>query len=129
MKYKLKNEIPHGLGCAKKLLELRGIKDVEYYLNVDELVLNDYLLLDNIVTGAECLKKHIDKKSNIFIIIDSDSDGYNSAAIMYMYIKSIDKDANVFYKMHDGKQHGIIIDMVPEDTDLLIVPDAGRFTA
>lgn len=125
MKYKLRQEISHDESCGIELLKIRGVENVESYLDIDELALNDPLLLDNIVTAAECLKKHIDKDSNIFIIVDSDSDGYNSAAIIYLYIKSISPEAKIEYGVHKGKHHGIITENVPENTDLLIVPDAG----
>ena len=45
--------------------------------------------------GAQTLLNHIKNKSNIFIQVDSDVDGFTSAAIMYLYIKKIDPEANV----------------------------------
>lgn len=124
MKYELKANLPHK-DYIYNILKERGVGDPQLYLNIDELVVNDFLLLDNIVTGVELLADHIRKKSNIFLIVDSDSDGYTSAAIIYLYIKSIDSEAKIDFGIHKGKQHGILIDMIPEDTNLLIVPDAG----
>lgn len=125
MKYNLKNDIPHTEDCGKLLLAARGIGDVEYYLHVDENCLNQALGLDNIVTACNTLAKHLENNGKIFIQIDSDADGYTSAAIVYLYIKAINPDAHIEWRVHDGKQHGIILDTVPEHTDLVIIPDAG----
>jgi len=32
---------------------------------------------------------------------------------------------NIFYQIHDGKQHGIILDKIPDDISLVVIPDAG----
>lgn len=125
MKYVLKNHIDHNANCGIELLKSRGIQDIPMYLNPTDACLNDYLLLDNIVAAVQCLKKHIDAQHKIFIQIDSDADGYTSSAIMYLYIKSIDPEANIVWRVHEGKQHGIICNSIPDDVDLVIIPDAG----
>lgn len=125
MKYKLKNDFPHDETCGVELLKERGVQDVNRYLNLDEFALNDFMDLDNIREAAALLQKHISNDSNIFLIVDSDSDGYNSAAILYLYIKDINPNAKIDFGVHEGKHHGIIVDNVPENTDLLIVSDAG----
>ena len=48
-----------------------------------------------------------------------------SSAMLYNYIKLNWPTADIAWKVHQGKQHGIIIDYIPEDTDLAIFPDAG----
>lgn len=32
---------------------------------------------------------------------------------------------NISYRIHDGKEHGIIVETIPEDVQLVVVPDAG----
>ncbi len=34
------------------------------------------------------------------------------------------KEENIIYRMHEGKQHGIIVETVPEECTLVIIPDA-----
>ena len=34
-------------------------------------------------------------------------------------------ESNIQYRIHTGKQHGVIVDSVPEDVKLVIIPDAG----
>lgn len=67
----------------------------------------------------------MNKKEKVFIQVDSDNDGITSAAIIYNYIKRYWPDAEIAYRMHTGKQHGVIVDTVPEDATLVIIPDAG----
>lgn len=97
MKYKLKQEIEHGAGCGKRLLMARGINqyDLESYLSPDKGLMYNYKGLDNIDIATATLKKHIDKDSNIFIQVDSDMDGFSSAALMYLYIKKLNPEAKI----------------------------------
>lgn len=53
------------------------------------------------------------------------SDGYISSAILVNYINKVFPNLPIHYMLHDGKQHGVIIEKVPKDTNLLIIPDAG----
>ena len=50
------------------------------YPSQDEIV--DPLKLDNIREGAQMLIKHVGQNDKIFIQVDSDCDGYTSAAIL-----------------------------------------------
>lgn len=55
----------------------------------------------------------------------SDADGYTSAAIFYNYFTTLYPMANIVYRVHEGKEHGLILDTVPVDTDVIVIPDAG----
>lgn len=104
----------------------RGIENWEQYLNLNEDCTHDFNLLDNIDKAVSCFINHIEKKSRIHIIVDSDVDGYTSASMVYRYIKHLGEDINVTYSLHTKKQHGISEDVeIPDDCELLIVPDAG----
>lgn len=128
MKYKLydkgKNDTSDVL---KEVLTNRGIDDYKKYMNLDNNVLLHYSYLDNIDKAIEMFMSHFDSKNKISILVDSDPDGYCSAAMMYMYIKEMDKDYPVEYIMHKrAKGHGLTEDIViPDDIKLLIIPDAG----
>ena len=108
----------------EQFLKERKISDLDRYLNPTREELYDFMLLDNIIQGANCLLKHIEQNGKIFLQPDADCDGICSAAIMYLYIKHINSNIEIRWRMHEGKQHGIILDTVPDDTTLGIAPDA-----
>ena len=72
---------------------------------------------------------HISKHSNIAVLVDDDVDGFTSAACIYMYTKKIAPEVNVKYILHKTQKHNLNLDnkdvIIPEETNLLIVPDAG----
>ena len=104
----------------------RGIENWKQYLNLNEDCTHDFNLLKNIDKAISCFINHIEKKSRIHIIVDSDVDGYTSASMVYRYIKHLGEDIDVTYSLHTKKQHGISEDVeIPSDCELLIVPDAG----
>lgn len=114
---------------AINLLRYKGIKDIERYLNPDFMCIQSPSQLDNIDKGARLLKDSIDNNKKILLIVDSDNDGYTSAAIVYKYIKKINKDIDITYRLHEGKQHGLEdhIDFIIENNDcydLIILPDS-----
>lgn len=124
MIYKQKTNLIANENFLKDFLEERNIKDLQLFLHPSEKELHDFMLLDNIITAANCLIKHVENNDNIFIQIDSDTDGYTSAAIMYLYIKKMNPSIVIDWRVHDGKQHGIILDTIPEETQLVIAPDS-----
>ena len=81
--------------------------------------------LANINEGVEMLMKHLEKGSSIFLQVDSDTDGYTSAAIIYSFLKEIKPDVNIYWSIHQAKEHGIIPDQVDWEYELVIIPDAG----
>ena len=90
--------------------------------------LSDPLLLDNMREGAALLVKHISQKNKVFIQIDEDCDGYTSAAVLINYLNLVAPyfvQNYLVYKTHDKKEHGVVVDLVPPDTKLVIIPDAG----
>lgn len=110
------------------LLSNRGIEDINHYLHTTNEDILDPLLLGNMNNGAKLLIQHISLNHKIFIQVDSDCDGYTSAAILINYLYKLFPafvQNNIIYKLHTGKQHGIILETIPEDVKLLVVPDAG----
>lgn len=59
------------------------------------------------------------------MVVDCDQDGVTSAAMFYNYVKLIAPDTSIQWMMHSGKQHGIEMNRVPTDVQLVVVPDAG----
>lgn len=107
------------------VLENRGIEDTQSFLNIDESAVIHWSKLKNIERAVECLLKHIKNESKIFVQTDSDADGVTSSAILINYLRRVLPNVNIVYRLHEGKQHGIILDTIPNDVDLVIIPDAG----
>ena len=105
----------------------RGITNKDLIFNPKETSKTSPFIYDNMELGIITLNKYINRK--LLILVDSDTDGFCSAAEMYLGIKSINPDANVKYLIHNTKAHGLtpeIMEQVMEiNPDLLIIPDAG----
>ena len=59
--------------------------------------------------------------------VDSDCDGFTSAALLLNYLNSLFPgftQNNIVYRLHEGKQHGLILETIPEDVSLVIAPDS-----
>lgn len=130
MQYRLyKNGNNNTSNVMKEVLKNRGIENYNTYLNLDDSVIIPYEKLDNIKEAVACFIKNYEKKNRITILVDSDPDGYCSAAMMYLYIKQLDNDYPVNYKMHNrAKSHGlddVIDELILEEPHLLLIPDAG----
>ena len=120
----------------KELLLDRGIitEDEDYqerFFNPTKDNLEDYKLLDNIEKGADLLEKHIKKGSKIYLIVDSDIDGFTSSAVLYNYITEYYRDKydyEIEYHIPDGKEHGLDTLMKSLENeklyDLIICPDS-----
>lgn len=69
--------------------------------------------------------------TKVLVIIDSDADGFTSAALLINYLYDIFPAwtrEQVHYIMHEGKQHGlndVIDDIMYSHYRLVIIPDAG----
>ena len=48
-----------------------------------------------------------------------------SSAIFYNYFTTLYPMANIDFRVHDGKEHGVILDTIPVWTDIVVIPDAG----
>lgn len=84
-------------------------------------------LLDNMEAAAQLVYVccHTESFKNIFVQVDSDADGYTSSSILIRYLKRRFPDCNIQWRLHKGKEHGVIVDTVPEECGLVIIPDAG----
>lgn len=77
--------------------------------------------------GAEMLAKCIRDNKPLFVQIDSDADGYTSAALFINYLNCLFPSFaqnNISYCLHSGKQHGLSLDTIPPGTGLVVAPDS-----
>ena len=115
--------------AVEQVLANRGIapENVEHYLNTtDEDILSPMLIM-NIEEGVKVLIQHIARGDKVLIQIDSDCDGYTSAAALINYLNRLFPgfvQSNIYYRIHTGKQHGILLETIPDDVKLVIAPDS-----
>ena len=115
---------------AKSLLMYRGVEDVEAFLNPTREYLQPPACLKGMAVGAGMYLRIVNKPdSHVLIVVDSDNDGYTSAAIIYQYTRRLNPNCKVDYWLHEGKQHGLQdhIDRLMEQDykyDLIILPDS-----
>ena len=120
---------PRELSAVEQVLFNRGIdpENVEHYLHTtDEDILNPQMIM-NVEEGAKVLVKHIAQGDKVLIQIDSDCDGYTSAAVLINYLNRLFPgfvQSNICYRIHTGKQHGILLETIPDDVKLVIAPDS-----
>ena len=108
------------------ILKNRGVEHIEWFLAPGESNTYSYSMLDNIDQAVKCAEKHIQNKDRIHILVDCDVDGYASGSMVYRAFKKINPDLNITYSLHTKKQQVLSKDItVPDDCNLLIIPDAG----
>lgn len=124
MKFKLVNE-PFVGNLGIEYMKFKGIEDIENYLQPSLDVVNSPKNLENIEEGATLFLGHLYKNNKILIVVDSDVDGYTSAAILYIYAKQLNKKCPIDYILHTEKQRGVSDMMdIASEYNLVILPDS-----
>ena len=122
---------------TNELLMERGLSEEElnYFLNVPN---SDALQHPSNLTNIEKANSLFDKIINsdncsLCVVVDSDVDGFTSAAIFIQYLRKFNKDINIIPILHEGKGHGLsdtidkIFNFLEKDISVkyVILPDAG----
>lgn len=132
---KIKNLFEQGEQITlETYLNKKGIDNYRKYLKPPTTVLDDCYIYDNMVDAVRELKYHILKTHRFCLVIDSDTDGYTSAYMMYKYIKLQNPNCKIKMIIQDGKIRGLdsefirekILDYAP---DCLILTDSGTNSA
>ena len=104
------------------ILENRGIKDVEHFLNPRE----DDLLpaMKHMDDAAKIIENGLDINKNFGIFFDTDTDGVTAGTIMTRYLRNYTK--RVSSHINRGKAHGLIGQDITrfENVDILIIVDS-----
>ena len=129
MDYQLRAPRIPQYSSVEQVLVNRGIKfeDIPHYLNTTDTDILNPNLIAHIKDGAKILVQHISQNDKIFIQIDSDCDGYTSAALLMNYLYCLFPgfvQNNIYYRVHEGKQHGLIPDEIKKEVQLVIAPDS-----
>ena len=130
LKYKLKTETGiDEFHFIRSLLASKGIYDSDKYLSAGWDDILSCNLLDGLKTGDDMLSKHLQNKSKIAIVVDDDCDGFLSAALVYKTLTEIKNynpnQLSLVFHQAKKKIHGLQTREIPEDVQLVIVPDAG----
>ena len=117
------------MSAVEQVLANRGIapENVEHYLNTTDADILHPSMIMNMSEGVKLLISHISRGDKVLIQIDSDCDGYTSAAALINYLNCLFPgfvQSNVYYRIHTGKQHGILLETIPDDVKLVIAPDS-----
>lgn len=111
------------------VLENRGIKDVERFLNPSISDVNHYSGLLDMDKAVQVFVEHEKKESRMVVIQDSDGDGWTSACATVGYIRRQFPHVEVEYLIHEERVNGLTEKMMSQisvlDVGLVIVPDAG----
>lgn len=118
------------LSPIEQIFANRGIigkENINHYLHTtkDDLIAPEHLM--NVREGATMLIKHIKAQDKILIQVDSDCDGYTSAALLINYLNCLFPayvQNNITYRVHDDKSHGLKLNTIPKDIKLVIAPDS-----
>lgn len=84
------------------------------------------VLLKNMHLAAKAAYERLmNDNTVVFVQVDSDMDGWTSACEIIQYIHIRFPKIKLTWRLHTGKQHGVIVDTVPAEANLIIIPDAG----
>jgi len=132
LKYQLLNPINPNYSTIETILTNRGIPldQIQHYLNTTDDDINDFFLFGKPQLADALVAIDNARKFNkkCLVIVDSDCDGYTSAAVMTNYLHDIVPEwteNHLRFYIHGGKQHGLADVEVDNDIALVIVPDAG----
>ena len=118
---------------TNELLMERGLspEELQYFLDVpDSSALQNPLGLDYI-EQAGALFENMTVATNmdtIAVIVDSDVDGFTSAAIFIQYLRKWNTVVNIVPILHKGKGHGLsdtYDDVINAHPSYVVLPDAG----
>jgi len=122
---------------VKNLLGARGLtpEEIEYFLNVsDDSHLQYPGALHNITNGFLDFMfiSNLTEEDRIVVVVDSDCDGFASAAIFIQYLRKFNQKVQIEYVLHEGKGHGlsdtinVILEKQNENPNIkwVILPDS-----
>ena len=130
MKYQLRtknyNDIETTEMALHDLLLDRGIQKPIEWLQPNYSYEHSPLLFKEMGKSIEMLRAVLkNPEATITVVVDSDLDGYTSGAIILTLLKNIQRGQDINFILHPNKEHGIVLEDISEETNLLIVPDAG----
>ena len=137
MKIKLINNPDFSLSATEQVLINRGVSydNIHHYLNTTDNDINPPEALGEIMLkdALRLLLSVIQENGRVLLIVDSDCDGFTSAAVLINYLYDLFPafvNNNLDWVLHSGKQHGIdmkefeLENFVQAGYKLIICPDS-----
>lgn len=128
MKYKLKggtNPDVVKLVCENRNLEVR---DLSLFLNPSKDSLSNPMIYVNMANAVNTFAKHVQNNGHMVVVVDSDTDGFCSSAMLINYCKVVFPNLAIDYIIHEEKKHGLTSQVMQEILDfnptLVVIPDA-----
>ena len=110
----------------KDLLQHKQIQDIDLFLHPCNICEENVYHLDNITDGLFYFKNWLSLEYKLNIIVDDDADGFLSCALIYFFLQNINYPKDKFHFIfHSHKFHGIDINEIDQDCDIVIAPDCG----
>lgn len=132
MKYKVIKEADINEDIVELVFMNRGIEpqNISRFVNPLEDVKTNPYDYTNMKKAIDTFIKHFDDGNKAILLVDSDVDGYMSAAMTRRAIEMIWPNAQLVTLFHSEKQHGLTEEIMSKifkekDISLVIVPDAG----
>lgn len=104
------------------LMESRGIKDYDKFLNPTEDAMIPFEKMQGLEEGCDIVLETIEKNGKFVVFFDVDVDGCSAGAIMTRYLQNF--TSNITTYINEGKKHGaedFPIEMLDNNTTLIIV--------
>lgn len=102
----------------ERIAKIRGIEDVNKFLNPTKDEMFDPYLIKNIVEASEKILQYVKNGKRIVLSYDADADGLTSTSIMYRYLKNYTDNVDYIYNERNHG-HGIHeqtrLDFINED--------------
>lgn len=134
MKIHLIRDTFNDKSAVETIMRNRGIppKEIEHYLHTTDADINSYELLcfKAMKQAGNVLFDVIKNLQHIYIVVDSDMDGFASSAILINYLYALAPywaEDHIHTYFHEGKQHGLsdCVDFILEQNpSLVICPDS-----
>lgn len=123
IKWKPKKNVKFDGNFKKYISKVRDIQNIDEYLNPSVKNVHNPLLLKDIKMAVERTIQGIDKNEKIIVFADPDVDGVIATVILVDYLKRL--SSNVEYRYRERETgHGVKVDDIDKDTDLLIIVDS-----
>ena len=127
---KVNHIVPRADGqYVREYLKTLGVKekDLDSFLYAPRETDEDNpMLLDGMLEAINVAHDILIKPgARLGVIVDSDTDGFTSAAVLISYIRERFPQVAINYYFHPGKEHGIVPEYFNGLEDLIIIPDAG----
>lgn len=108
-----------------QLAKVRGVKNLEEWMNPPSKFEHSPYVLDNIDEAVRRIVKAIHTQETMQIVADIDTDGVCSTGIMYNYLTELTPNISYIHAQR-SKGHGVekVLDKIQDETTLVIIVDS-----